>query len=306
MDNEITPSSVFVKKQNSVKGIKSKNFGWQVNLLNEKKVDIIPLSDIFAGYVFEKPENWSYLSWMVNLLLEEYQQQSKTKVTLIPTKDFRVSTHFKTLLADMTGKVRPREQDIKITGKKTLHFIELQRKSNPKVAIGERALEYFTFQLKNQTSGAMIQIWLFEGNNKKLMRGKTYTHYALIDVADSTPYPGVDAGIICIDLKQISKTDTEAGDVSKILLGVEPSNNSDKVKKFRDMLQEEFNKFKSMEEVVSVLSRLDEERLEGEIRGEIRGKVLALHQIVKMLPQEIAYSLKISEDMVLDIISSTE
>jgi len=232
---------------------------------------ITPLNDVFLNYTFGQKIYWEILREMTNTFYKAYiKTHQYTNITLIEG-EISVKTQFPHFRDFDSSK--PKEQDIQIESEKKIDYIEFQNSMHPDIPIAVRSVEYLGFSLTRGCDKQATSIWLLNGTITKLLQGKIFSNYILMDEVDYHPHPNT-SNILYVDLKQLARTNNQAGELAGVLIGTLKTPQDPKVNLILQNLKHSFNTFKVNTEVRNIMTRA--EMLEAKGRAEAKAKLLPL------------------------------
>ena len=220
---------------------------------------ITAMNDLFLNYMFENPENWETLRNSVNIILNEYKRDNPSTNVAPVTGEIIVETQYKYLLSiDNTTK----DQDLKMTAKSDLTYIEFQNRAKTKPPIETRAVEYFGLGIGHSKGKTANQIWLLAENLESVFHGKIFARYILKDEITGEPHPG-DSGILYVNLSKLAEQNNPAGELAGFLLGNIADPENEEVREIVKSFNAGFNVFKADKEAVKMMSLRERARNEG-------------------------------------------
>jgi hypothetical protein len=247
-----------------------------ITLLNNIQKPIFPMDDFFLNYAFFKEENWRHLGNMLNIYLMEYSAKYNRQDGFHLVGDnIIVETQYRHYLKNTT---KQQAQDFKIdeidAGDLTL--VEFQNKINSKPPIEIRADNYSGLAVNKAKDGTKTsQIWLLGKNDDKVLRGQAISNFRMKEENTGDYYPR-EVNIMFISLPRLAEEQSICGELSKFLLGNDPSGLSGELKPLAAMFQREYETFKRNEEVIKSMTVLEERYMEGISIGEARGMEMLL------------------------------
>ena len=202
-----------------------------------------------------------------------------------------VETQYKYLLSiDNTTK----DQDIKMTSKSNMTYIEFQNRTKTKPPIETRAVEYFGLGIGYSKGKTSNQIWLLAEGLESVFHGKIFARYILKDEITGESHPG-DSGILYVNLSKLAEEKNPAGELAGFLLGNIADPENEEVKEIVKSFNVGFNAFKADKEAVKMMSLRERARNEGwmdgveegeargEARGEVKGAIATVNELTELI-----------------------
>jgi len=260
---------------------KSDNILGYIQLETGEKA-ITMLNDIFLNYTFGQEIYWEALRTMANIFynsyIEDYQETS-----IIPIEgQITIKTQFPHY-RDFESSI-PKEQDFQVDSETAIHYIDIQNDMYPQIPIEVRSIDYFGFSLtRGKGKKHATNMWLLNGTVPKLLKGKIFANYTLMDEADGCSHPNV-SNLLYVDLKKLAKTNTQAGELAGVLIGTVTEPADPEVSFILQNLKQSFNDFKMNTEVRNIMTRAEyfeavgraDGIAKGEAKGEARSKAVLL------------------------------
>jgi hypothetical protein len=273
-----------------------------VSLLNDKQKAVYPLDDIFVNYTFEKEENWANLRTMINIILDAYSAKYNRRDGFHYVDEaVVVRTQYQHYVKNTSKQPT---QDIKIDEHKAgnLTFVEVQNKaaSNPPISI--RASEYSGLAINKAGRGAAVsQIWLLGENDENVLHGQTISNYRMVEENTGEYYPRA-LNTMFVSLPRLARETGLGGELSRVLTGEapEPENLSDEIKGIAEMFSHEFESFKRDEEVVKVMTIVEEKV------AMVKSEYTEMHEKIIIDRMKRGVSMSLIKDLAKDMGISAE
>jgi len=224
---------------------------------------ITPMNDVFLNYIFQNEANWEQLRTMANIFYHAYiKTHADTKIKPIEG-EITVKTQFPYFKEFSSSK--PKAQDMRIESAEKVDFLEFQNEMRPKIPISRRSTEYLGFSLTRGEDKQQSSMWLLNGTVLELLNGKVFSNFVLMDEQDHYRHPN-ESNVLYVDLKELAKTNTPAGELACILTNIVKEPKNEEVKLILQSLKQSFNAFKNDTEVRNIMTRAELLRAEGEER----------------------------------------
>lgn len=239
--------------------------------LDTGKKAITPLNDVFLNYTFLRQEYWETLREMTNIFYKAYIKKHKdTNITPIKGEINVITQYPYYRNADSST---PKRQDMRIDSENKVDYIEFQNKTHPDLPIEVQSIEYLGFSLTRGENKYASNLWLLNGAITNLLQGNIFSNYILMDEADHRTHPNT-SNVLYVDLKRLSQTNSQAGELAGILIGKVEAPKDAKIDQILQTLKNSFNVFKVDTEVRNIMTRV--EQLEARGRAEVRAELLPL------------------------------
>ena len=226
---------------------------------------ITPLNDTFLNWTFDKEEYREHLRMITNILYNAYKEANENTTITPIENEMTVTTQFP-YYKDVSS-TRPNTLDMRIEDIKKINFIDFQNEphsSDPPVPI--RSTKYLGFILTRGEDKQSASMWVLNGTISELLNGKIFANFVLMDEQDYHPHP-IDVNILYVDIKMLAKQSSKAGELARVLTGVENDPKDEDVKKILQGLKQSFNVFKNCTEVKNMMTRAEELKAKGEAKG---------------------------------------
>jgi len=273
----------------------------RMHLNNGREITVKPTDDLFLNYSHRNNTGAEELTDLVNIFVEDVNQE-KTYMPLIE-KGAKVRDQYKYLLDDNNA----RRQDFRLEDKRYT-YIEFQNQiSGSKPPVKIRGVEYFGLGIRKgkdskDKSKDANQIWFLAEHYDEVLGGLSMNIFSLYSDITGEPYP-IESKIMFIDLKRVAeKSQGEAQELAKFLLGQKVEPKSERVKKIIEYYKQKFVQYRQDKEVTNMLTMRQERALENQAIGMIK----VYYNEMKMSIAKIAQKLGLSEKDVADIIQENE
>ena len=207
----------------------------EITLTNGNVKAITPMYDPFVNYTFEKEKNWEMAKIISNVIYKDYiSKNPNTNLTEVEGKIDKVTTQYEYFKVDDNGKLisKPNAQDVSIESSLDLNgnltrqqdFQEWQINLTPKNPVDVRSLNYMGLSVSRgkENQGVKVQhLWLLAKGAEKneLLNGESIASYSLKEEKNNSTYPN-SPNLVFVNLKQLAKEQTKAGELANILLGI--------------------------------------------------------------------------------------
>ena len=236
-----------------------------------KRVEV--MNDIFLNYTYNKRENWETLKLKTNIFYGEYISRTEdTNISLIEG-DIIVDTQYDYLLDE---KNVTRRQDFKVTtlenkeNKETIkqyNYIEFNS-SAPKAL---RGIEYYGLGIGHSRGKPAHQLWLVGENTDKIFENnEPFAEYVIKNKVTNKELD-IKSTILFVNLKALSKENTKAGELARVLIGQTKNPEDKEVAEIFKTITSNFEEFKKDKEAKSRMTVAERYIEQGELEGELRG-----------------------------------
>ena len=245
------------------------------------------LDHIYLNYTFQNKKNWETLRGIINIVYNAYTQ-SQQEDNIDPIEcNINVITQFPYYKNMETTK--PKEQDFRIESETRIDYIDFQNSTHPNIPIKERSIEYFAFSIIREKEKQVAHVWLLDGARTELLQGNIFSNYTIFDRVNRHFHPNK-ANILYVDLKSLSQTDTQAGELASVLVGTLKTPKDPQVALILQNLESSFNEFKNDTEAHNIMTTSEyliaEGRAEG--RAELLPQIAEKEERIKELEAQLA------------------
>lgn len=227
---------------------------------------IMPMNDFFLSYLFNQKENWETLRKIYNIFVlackDSFQGKADSLELIID--QIKVESQYEYLL-DTT---RNKKQDaVIIEGNKNLTFIEFQNRSRSAPSIEIRGIEYLALSIsKTKNQQIANQVWILGQHHKRLLEESAFEYYTITSKLTGKAYPNK-SSMFYISLEKLILLDTQAGQLSRFLLGIDLEPTDECVKKIATNFAKTFKIVQEDKEVRDKMTFLEYYKAEGIAEG---------------------------------------
>ena len=151
---------------------------------------------------------------------------------------------------------KPSSQDIQILGEEESTYVEFQNLAYPSKPIKVRYKEYLALGLSHNKKKLANQIWILANDVEELLEGNNFALQTLVNKVTGNDAPD-SSTIIFISLTGLSKASNTAGQLAKMLLGMNYNFDEPRVLSIKDSYSKEFGDFRDDKEANFIMSVQD-------------------------------------------------
>ena len=263
--------------------------------------EIMHLNDFFLSYLFHLKENWEVLRSIHNILVSACKELHQEKATdLQPiTNTIEVESQYEYIL----DKVRNKRQDAMISEHDSnLTFIEFQNRAYSSPAIDIRGVEYLALGIGRTRSEQLAnQVWILAEHHQGLLGDSSFEMYALASKLTGRAYPNK-SNIFYISLEKLCELDNQVGELSRLLMGINPEPTDSVVREIAESFNRTFKIVQEDKEARYKMSSYDFIKDEGKFEERIS---IAMELLSLGLPlEQIVTATKLSFEKISELVQS--